>query len=259
VAKRRGEGKAPRSYRPVVEDLETLRLPSEAARLLPGLVVERDPSGPASPVGMSPPAGPDASATAAVEDEPARSVNAARDGIEDDSIAAGLAQLGRYLSRAWSRAGVAVQQHDDCSQEVYAALLRILARAHFDRMVGTVGRRGVRQVLNRDSSLGPDFFRAIDAVKKRARRERRFQPLEASDVAAAARDDATRAGWRGALQEAIGRSLSRREASLIHATLEGETPAEIASRWDVAPKTISNAKTRVIQKLRDVLVAGPAA
>ena len=79
--------------------------------------------------------------------------------IEDASIAAGLAQLERYLSRAWFRAGVAAQLHVDCSQEVYASLLRILGRARFDQMVGTVGRRGIPQVLNRESSIGPDFFR----------------------------------------------------------------------------------------------------
>jgi RNA polymerase sigma factor (sigma-70 family) len=163
------------------------------------------------------------------------------------------------LKRAWSRAGVAVQQHDDCSQEVYAGLLRILGRARFDEIVGTVGRRGILPVLNRESSLGPDFFRAVDAVKKRAHRERRFQPLEASDAVTSARDDEAQAGWREALQEAIDRSLSRREASLIYATLRGETPAEIASRRGVAPKTVSNEKSRIMRKLRDVLVAGPAA
>ena len=30
-------------------------------------------------------------------------------------------------------------------------------------------------------------------------------------------------------------------------------PAEIASRWGVTPKTVSNEKTRVIQKLQTVL------
>ena len=35
----------------------------------------------------------------------------------------------------------------------------------------------------------------------------------------------------------------------------GKTPAEIASQWGVAPKTVSNEKTRVIQKLRDAMVA----
>jgi DNA-binding CsgD family transcriptional regulator len=61
--------------------------------------------------------------------------------------------------------------------------------------------------------------------------------------------------WHEALREAIDHSLSPREASLINDTLMGKTPAEIALIWGVAPKTISNEKTRVIQKLRDALMA----
>ena len=38
----------------------------------------------------------------------------------------------------------------------------------------------------------------------------------------------------------------------------GKTPAEIALRWGVATKTVSNEKTRVMQKLRHVLLAEEA-
>ena len=61
--------------------------------------------------------------------------------------------------------------------------------------------------------------------------------------------------WREALSEAISHSLSPREASLINETLMGKTPAEIALHWGVAPKTVSNEKTRVLAKLRDMLLA----
>ena len=72
------------------------------------------------------------------------------------------------------------------------------------------------------------------------------------DVVASPQEDETQL-QRGAIREAIARSLNPREAALIHATLNGETPAEIASQWGVAPKTVSNEKTRVIQKLQTVL------
>ena len=55
---------------------------------------------------------------------------------------------------------------------------------------------------------------------------------------------------RQALLEAIEHTLSPREAALIQDTLMGKTPAEIADQWGVAPKTVSNEKTRVLQKLR---------
>ena len=91
-------------------------------------------------------------------------------------------------------------------------------------------------------------------IKKRALRERAYQSLDTVDVAASSSSSETKA-WSDALREAIDNSLSPREASLINETLMGKTPAEIALHWGVAPKTVSNEKTRVLQKLREVLLA----
>ena len=120
--------------------------------------------------------------------------------------------------------------------------------------MGDVGHSGIKEVFSRETSEGLDFFRAVDMVKKRAQRERMHQSLEAVDVAAPAADSQTKT-WHEALREAISHSLSPREASLINETLMGKTPAEIALRWGVASKTVSNEKTRVLAKLRNVLSA----
>ena len=164
-----------------------------------------------------------------------------------------MGQLNRYLSRAWFRAGVPTQLHDDSTQAVYVALLQNLGRTRFDNLIGDVGRNGVRNVLSRETDEGPDFFRAIDTVKKRTQRERTYQSLDSIDVASGT----PRVRWIGGgpCEEAMDQSLTPREASLIQDTLMGKTPAEIASAWGVAPKTVSNEKTRVIQKLREALVA----
>ncbi|HEU5119258.1 MAG TPA: sigma-70 family RNA polymerase sigma factor [Isosphaeraceae bacterium] len=171
-------------------------------------------------------------------------------------IESGLAQLNRYLSRCWSRAGVAPQQQDDCTQAVYASLLQNLGRDGFDHLAAEVGQQGIPQVLNRDSALGPDFFRVVDMVKKRATRQKTFVALDdQTEPYAVAGTDGAAENWRGVLNEAIDRSLNPREADLIRATLEGFSPSEIASRWGVAPKTVSNEKTRALQKLRDALTS----
>ena len=176
------------------------------------------------------------------------------DHADPADVSAGLAQLDRYLARAWYRAGLSAQQHDDCTQAVYTSLLQSLGRERFDQLLGDVGHTGIRDVLSRETAEGPDFFRAIDTVKKRAQRERSFQPLDAVDAFSMNRPDDPSDGWKSTLMEAIQTSLSPREAALIHATLEGETPAEIAQQWGIAPKTVSNEKTRAFQKLRDALV-----
>jgi RNA polymerase sigma factor (sigma-70 family) len=169
------------------------------------------------------------------------------------AIASGLSQLNKYMRQAWYRAGLPAQVHDDSSQAVYATLLQNLGRQRFDTLVAEVGQWGVKEVFSRETSEGLDFFRAVDMVKKRAQRERIHQSLESVDVPSAPREQATSTARRAALQEAIVHTLNPREAALIQDTLMGKTPAEIAEQWGVAPKTVSNEKTRVLQKLRDVL------
>jgi DNA-binding CsgD family transcriptional regulator len=168
-------------------------------------------------------------------------------------LASGLSQLDKYLSRAWYRAGIPIQAHEDCTQAVYATLLQQLGRSQFDLLVSDVGHSGIRDVFSRETNEGVDFFRAVDMVKKRAQRERAHQSLDSMDFPATSSSSETRA-WRDALREAIDQSLSPREASLIRDTLMGKTPAEIALNWGVAPKTVSNEKARVLQKLRTVLL-----
>jgi RNA polymerase sigma factor (sigma-70 family) len=251
-----GRGRAKRSYRPGVEGLEALRLLANAAAVALDVPIALEPQS-AAPVGPATLTGSDAwdAALARTWISDLIGPGSATSPAQADEIASGLAQLDKYLSRAWYRAGIAVQQHDDCTQAVYTTLLQTLGRDKFDSLLVDIGQSGIRDVLSRETPEGPDFFRAIDTVKKRAQRERVYQPIDTVDVADDASGGSTSSVWRGALQEAIDHSLNPREAALIKATLKGETPAEIAQKWGVAPKTVSNEKSRVIQKLRDVLGA----
>jgi RNA polymerase sigma factor (sigma-70 family) len=175
--------------------------------------------------------------------------------VDERAMASGLNQLDRYLARSWQRAGLAPQSYEDASQAVYATLLQQLGRGRFDAMLGDVGHGGVKEVFSKETAEGMDFFRAVDMVKKRIQRERSYQPLD--DLAASPDDSESRARL-DSLREAIDRSLTPREARLIQDSLMGRTPAEIADSWGVAPKTVSNEKTRVLNKLREVLQAQTA-
>jgi RNA polymerase sigma factor (sigma-70 family) len=244
-----------RAYRPEVEGLEALRLLSGLADAT--IDVALPPDSPSALVGGAevpsiPGSTWDAALVASQLDD---LFGSTRDHTSDADLSAGLAQLDRYLARAWYRAGLSPQQHDDCTQAVYTTLLQTLGRDRFDQLLGEVGLFGIRDVLSRETAEGPDFFRAVDTVKKRAQRERTFQPLDAVDVSTMNRPDGPSSDWKSTLQEAIQSSLSPREAALIQATLQGETPAEIAQQWGIAPKTVSNEKTRALQKLREVLVS----
>jgi DNA-binding CsgD family transcriptional regulator len=264
-----------RDYRPTLEAAEALRLLSSASAgaLFPGLAAEHELQ-----------AAPGQSARTPVDDFVAVSnatwdaalvqaqvaeissavgptaANAARTTTstgDPTAHSSGLTQLNKYLGRAWYRTGVPVQMHEDSSQAVFTTLLQRLGRQRFEALVSDVGCSGIKDVLSRETNEGADFFRAVDMVKKRAHRERVFLPLDVADVPESSDHTESRAR-REALREAIDHSLSCREASLINDTLMGKTPAEIALHWSVTPKTVSNEKTRVIQKLREALLAREA-
>ncbi len=178
---------------------------------------------------------------------------------QSEAIQSGLNQLTRYLGRAWACAGIDPQSFEDCTQEVYETLLSNLGRDGFDQLAAQVGVLGVRNVLSRETPDGPGFFRAVDMVKKRTQRTRSFQSLDEHYLEladGAGTDGASATDWRRELDEAIDRSLTRREADLIRDTLMGKTPQEIAQTWGMAAKTVSNEKTRAIQKLRVALTDG---
>ena len=262
--------RARREYRPTVEGLEALRLLSSAAQAHPfaGVAAEHDlradPAPQTGPLGDDSPPVSDATWDAAlVQTElsgilgaaaaaPAAAPSCA--GTDAKAIASALTQLNRYLSRAWYRAGIPAQLHDDSSQAVYATLLENLGRDRFDALITIIGHWSIKDVLSRETFEGMDFFRAVDMVKKRAIRQRVHQSLESVDVPSSSREQATSASLREALHEAIHHTLSPREVALIQDTLMGKTPAEIAVGWCVAAKTVSNEKTRVLQKLRDALM-----
>jgi DNA-binding CsgD family transcriptional regulator len=238
-----------RSCLPAVEPLEGRRLARGTIPQLPGVAVEHVPL--IEPV---PRTAPRASGDAA-DAAPAEARRGDRRGPAwDDGVAdlhrPGLAQLARYLNRSWSRAGIAPQRHDDCSQEVYLTLLEGWGPDRFHRLVGDINHLGIRGVLGRETADGPDFFRAIDRVKMRARRERCCPSLADADAIAAPRREDLATQRCADLHEAMARVLGPREAALIDATLAGETPAEVAAHWGVAAKTVSNEKTRVLHKLR---------
>jgi RNA polymerase sigma factor (sigma-70 family) len=280
-----GEGKKRRQrrYSPTVERLEAVRLLSSATQAHPltSLAAEHDvladPSGMVSHLGDGSQAavssatwdaalvqteladilgtgnGSSAAATAPATSSEPRISAASVAPADTKALTSGLNQLNKYLSRAWYRAGISPQLHDDSTQAVYATLLQNLGRGSLDSLMTDVGNSGIREVFTRETSEGMAFFRAVDMVKKRAMREKVYQSLDSIDVAGPAETQGEGSSQREALKEAIEKKLSPREAALIQDTLMGKTPAEIATQWGVAPKTVSNEKTRVLQKLRMAL------
>lgn len=242
------KGPRRRAYQPKVEALEALRMLDAAS----GSVLAALPSAShVEPAGSLP--GWElhtATVDQVLEQESVQQLVS----VDEGSAAAGVEQLRRYLSRSWIRAGINRQWHDDCTQAVFATMLEQHGRTGFDRLMSEVGQSGIPQVLSRETDEGADFLRAIDMIKKRAQREKHFLPIdEHLDLASGGFRETPRDQWKGSIEDAIRDRLNPREAELIHETLKGCSPSEIAQRWGVAPKTVSNEKTRALAKLRIAL------
>jgi len=179
-----------------------------------------------------------------------------------DHFSESLAQLGydrmeRYLNRAWSKAGISPPQDEDCTQSVYMVLLERWGRHNFENLATHVGRDGLSTLVTRESPVGLDFLRALDQIKKQTQRQMNRHTFLAHDSHAIAADR----GYAGPDEIAMGRDMERiirttlapREAELIRSTIEGDTPSEIAARWGVSAKTVSNVKSEALNKLRVVL------
>ena len=181
---------------------------------------------------------------------------------EAESVCQGLDQLTRYLGRAWARAGsnrsssrIARKRFMKPCSATWAAPVSITwpttsAATAFARCsIATptaAPTSSAPWTWSRSAPSGSESFQSLDD--------------HYADLAdSAGGDGASAADWRCTLDEAIDRTLSTREAALIRETLLGKTPAEIAATWGVAPKTISNEKTRAIQKLRVTLTDDLAA
>jgi RNA polymerase sigma factor (sigma-70 family) len=163
-------------------------------------------------------------------------------------------QLIRYLSRSWTRAGIAGSSRDDCTQSVFAELLEELGRQRFDIFLQVIARSNIPTAMEMMPPEGRAFLRVIDRIKKRARRCRRGSSLvEGADPATLSRSKIEETRQMDDLREAIDVYLTPREVDLIEASLRGEKPSEVASRWGLDAKTVSNEKSRVIRKLRDAV------
>jgi RNA polymerase sigma factor (sigma-70 family) len=147
--------------------------------------------------------------------------------------------LSRYCTTCWRNARLHPDSWTDCTQEVFS---RLLERVRPDAW----GR-----VLKGDGEERREFFRAIDAVKKRTQRARKWAPEPAEGVAD--RGDLRRrhlADEREAVARAAEDLLSPRQRRIVQLSFEGYSVQEIAQELQAPPERVSDEKYKAIRKLR---------
>jgi RNA polymerase sigma factor (sigma-70 family) len=146
--------------------------------------------------------------------------------------------VGRYCSACWRNARLPLDRWGDCTQEVFSRLLQRVPLTNWSNL------------WNLETPERRELLRAIDAVKKRAQRERKRGSLT-DDMASA--DDAPARGIaeeRAAVDQAASRLLSPRQQCILQMICEGWSIPEMADELELPVQRISDEKYKAIQKLR---------
>jgi RNA polymerase sigma factor (sigma-70 family) len=110
------------------------------------------------------------------------------------------------------------------------------------------------RALQCDGEERREFFRAIDAVKKRSQRARRWSTSSADSVADR-RDAHVRrvADDREVVRQMAECVLSPRQQQIIELSFDGWSVHEIAGKMDLSAARVSDEKYKAIRKLRESL------
>jgi RNA polymerase sigma factor (sigma-70 family) len=148
-------------------------------------------------------------------------------------------EITRYCTACWRNAHLPPDSWGDCTQEVFCRLLERLTPDLWD------------QVLVDEREERRELIRAIDAVKKRTQRSRKYTSAgidafpDQNNSRARARADEYAAIWHTAQTV-----LSARQQRILEHSLEGWSAREIAEKLRIPPDRVSDEKYKAICKLR---------
>jgi RNA polymerase sigma factor (sigma-70 family) len=145
--------------------------------------------------------------------------------------------LGRYCTTCWRNARLPVDSWSDCTQEVFCRMLQRVPTSQWDL------------ALQADGEERREFLRAIDAVKKRVQRARRYSDaIDAADPRLA--DEDQLAEDRETVRRAAEELLSQRQQRILQLSFEGWSVQEISSELDMPVERVSDEKYKAVRKLR---------
>ena len=147
--------------------------------------------------------------------------------------------ISKYCQACWRNARLPADRWQDCTQEVF---VRLLERVEADKWDA---------VLKDDETAERrEFIRAIDAVKKRTQRARRFAGLTPDVPDLSGRNETGLRDDRAAVAKASAEVLSPRQRRILELTADGWAVPEIASELGTTVERVSDEKYKAVKKLQ---------
>jgi RNA polymerase sigma factor (sigma-70 family) len=155
-----------------------------------------------------------------------------------EQSAQAVTDISKYCQTCWRNARLPADRWQDCTQEVF---IRLLERVDTDRW-GSV-------LMDNETIERREFLRAIDAVKKRTQRARKFAGLTADQADRRIANNTTK-DEREAVAKAAAEVLSPRQRRLLDLTADGWAVPEIAEELSTTVERVSDEKYKAIKKLQ---------
>jgi RNA polymerase sigma factor (sigma-70 family) len=149
--------------------------------------------------------------------------------------------IGRYCTSCWRNARLPADAWSDCTQEVFT---RLLERVPTTRWTLALQSEGEER---------REFLRAIDAVKKRTQRARRYSGAVETAADGRSFGEQRLAEDREAVRLAARELLSPRQQRILQLSFEGWSVQEIGEELVLPVERVSDEKYKAIRKLRSHL------
>jgi RNA polymerase sigma factor (sigma-70 family) len=158
--------------------------------------------------------------------------------VTEPAVVRAVTDINRYCTACWRNAHLHPDCWTDCTQEVFCRLMERLCPSAWS------------QVLTVDGDERREFLRAIDAVKKRTQRSRKWSSGLLDTVADARdREDRRLADDREVVRKAAAELLSSRQRRILQLSFEGWSVHDIAAELGVPAERVSDEKYKAIHKL----------
>ena len=153
--------------------------------------------------------------------------------------------IQRYCTVCWRNARLDPGVWEDCTQEVCC---RLLGKAR-------AGQLDLNLVLADDTQERRELVRAIDMVRKRVQRSKRYQPLDEQLTPASDNDQRQRQREElGEILEAARHAvLSPRQDRIVELWTRGWTVPEISETLEMPVARVSDEKYKALRKLENHL------
>jgi RNA polymerase sigma factor (sigma-70 family) len=146
--------------------------------------------------------------------------------------------LGRYCTTCWRNARLPVDSWGDCTQDVFCRMLQRVPASRWDL------------ALQAEGDERREFLRAIDAVKKRVQRAKRYSDAVEGAADLRSASEGRLAEDREMVRRASEDLLSPRQQRILQLSFEGYSVQEIGTELALPVERVSDEKYKAIRKLR---------